>query len=279
MPRFLFMRYNSNVGAFCLSAAIQNVTQYPGITSGTTIGIIQGRHPDNFQNENNMMDGADMTNAIVVLVNSGFVAGSPGNFLAERAFNYGPGEIINEGDPVYLSYGDGQRAEFNAKINRAAVAPVVPNSFFFVYCSVEVPNHAAVNHWLSASKQGEVWYITGGELGSKLIEISHGQLMDVLFTVGGRHRLGAAVVQAWPFGTSIRFDEDNFLVMPKIQLREAKSWDNETDEAIRNITPWTVVPRRTTNSRRFHTIQIVDTNGDDRNDVIDELDMRVPLSK
>jgi len=124
------MRYNSNVGAFCLSAAIQNVTQYPGITSGTTIGIIQGRHPDNFQNENNMMDGADMTNAIVVLVNSGFVAGSPGNFLAERAFNYGPGEIINEGDPVYLSYGDGQRAEFNAKINRAAVAPVVPNSFF-----------------------------------------------------------------------------------------------------------------------------------------------------
>lgn len=271
----LHMRYNSGTGggAFCLPTALQNVTQCPNITCGTSIGLINGLHPGNQQNEDNFMEGCDLTNAIVVLVNSEFAAGTPGHYVAKQTVTIG-GESIGEGDPVFLSYGVGQGDEFNAYINRVTVAPVLQNSFFFIYSSVQTPyNDAPINHWLSSLKRGDFWYITGGEMGSKLIEIHDRHLMDVLFTRNGRNKLIAAVAEAWPEFTSIEFVENYFLHIPKIQLRSAKSWDGVTEATIKNSSPWTVIPRRNTNSRRWHTVQIVDTIGRGRADQIKNLDM------
>jgi len=271
MSKILHCRYSSAHVAFCLPTALQNVTQRPDITGGMGIGIIHGVHDFNLQDEDNQLDGAEITNAIVCLVNARFAAGTPGHFIAQTDIDVN-GERIEEGDPVYVSFTFDQGDAFSARIN---VPRIGRNTFALVYCTVTIPNDDQLHHhWLSCLRKGDKWYITGGEQRSRLIEVSHSQLMVALFDPRGRELLDDAVSEVWPLGTSVTFVDDNFLHMPIIQLREPKNWDGVPNDIIVNSNPWTVVTNRSHRSLKYHTIQIVrpDTRGKIREIHINNLD-------
>ena len=73
----LLFRYNSEDYAYCLSNAVLNITQEPGICTGRTLGYLHGIHENN---EHDLDNNAELSNAMVLLVNAGFIAGSVGSF-------------------------------------------------------------------------------------------------------------------------------------------------------------------------------------------------------
>ena len=299
MTKVLFMRYNSDHCGFCLTAACQNVTQEPAIVSGDTIGRLHGVHPFTLQAEDDQQEGADITNAMALLCDANIIAGTRGHFMAQEAIT-AEGRIIENGDPIYQSFGIDQGDQFFDMMNSGTG---LHNTFFFAYCSVILLNpegnqvtidgegfavpvesgqDAGDKHWIGCWKWGDRWLISGGEKHSRLKDISNIRLMGLFFTEVGREVLGDAIAQGWEtrgdgLRTKIVFDQSDFVLMPKIQLRPIRNWDNVANNEIRNASPWPTVNAIVHTSNAHHTMMIVSEN--QRNDFVDDLDTTLDLAR
>ena len=71
----LLFRYNSEDYAYCLSNAVLNITQEQGICTGRTLCYLHGIRKNN---DHDLDHNAELSNAMVLLVNAGFISGSVG---------------------------------------------------------------------------------------------------------------------------------------------------------------------------------------------------------
>lgn len=252
----LLSRYASDFISGCAATMVMNCTQESGITSAATIGRLNGRHPNQEQSDAEILDeGAEITNAVAVLVDAGIAAGTPGNYIASEQIE-ARGVAIPMHAPVLTCFNVNQRQDFVTKINQHG------NSFFFLYANVTLDGGDEKKHWIGCWRRNNSWFISGGEKSSRLYEVAHTNLQALLFTLAGRRILSLAIVEAWPDDTVIDFDEDSFITMPTIQLKDVKNWDNIDVDTIRNSTPWPKVRSRKEAIQRvaYHTLQIIDTS-------------------
>ena len=227
---------------------------------GHTLGRLHGRHPNN---EHDLDQNAELSNAMAYIVMSGHAAGDQGHYLVENGVRVNE-RVIEAGSPMYRCFaptrGDAARQDEETFIG--LIEGNIPNQFMFVRFILteiverndEIPE--IIPHWGNITfAGGTTWWFGHGTIGSNPIRISQGVLSTLLFTEEGRSTLAAVVQNDFGGEYIVSYDRDMFLAMPKIQLQGPNiTWE---EEELRRLALVFVTNGNRTR-RSMHTYQIVD---------------------
>ena len=297
----LLFRYNSEDYAYCLSTAVLNITQEPGICTGRTLGYFHGIHANN---ECDLDEDAELSNAMVLLVDSGFIAGSAGSFTndtgnAIQMFN----RTIKQDDVVFRGFlgveeevddfhdmiAGKQRGQANGK--RKHLGKLVPsqgllgnNTFIFIQLDVTFIDEGQgkaedpSRHWASIQRSGDGrWWGSHGIRNANIFRIKEENLATLLFTSQGKSTLTAFIQEEFAGNATVdvaqgRGAEKNvpYLFLPRIQKKSIREWTvEERDKGLIKSLVTTVSNNKHKRSE-IHTCQIVEL---DEKGTIHDLDL------
>lgn len=283
----LLFRYNSDEYAYCLSNAVLNITQEPGICTGRTLGYLHGIHDDN---EHDLDRDAELSNAMVLLVNAGFIAGSVGSITNDtghdiRLFD----RKIEANHPVFCAFfgienevskfkgmiAGYQRGQSNGKRNHSGElfrdGQDSNNTFIFIQLDVifisegEEEAEPPSRHWANIQRSSDGrWWGSHGIRNANIFRIKEENLATLLFTSQGKNTLTAFIQKEFGNATvSVaqgRGTEEMapYLFLPKIQKKPIKEWtvDERDNGLIKSLV--TTVKNNHHKRSEIHTCQIVE---------------------
>lgn len=262
--RILYTRYFNQEYSYCLATAVQNNIQEPGCVTGDTLGRLHGRHPNN---EHDMDEEAELSNAMAYLVMSGHAAGDNGHYIVEEKVVMNGREIEAE-SPMFQGFAieKGEKEMEDAKLFESMITGSEqnpnPNEFMFVRFIVTFIAEGndppkIVHHWGNITKLDETtWWIGHGIMESNPVRIRQDNLVRLLFTKAGRDTLSALIQDDFGGSAVVDFDTSLFLALPKIQLQGPRKWNDGIDYA--KTLPFVFINNGKTKKTNMHMYQMVD---------------------
>ena len=263
--KIVYCRYHDDYPA-CLPTAVQNFTQMPGLSIHEYFGSVLGRHPNN---EHDVDENSDVTNAMALLVITGHILGVNGHYVAGDSQLSMFGRVIEPMEPVFRIFeptADVDGVHDGAQLMNMITGPN-PNQYMLVrfiltfIADVDGDEPTEVGHYGSiAFAEGTQWWFGHGTRLSKPRPIQQGNLRNLLFTTAGRDTL-AAVVQA-DFGgrATVAYHPDMFLALPKIQLVGPQIWEGIPNAEIKRLPVQFVSNGNTTTINKMHNYEIMELN-------------------
>ena len=260
--RLLVLRYNSAISAHCAATSAQNAVQNPALASGWTLGKFHGQRSDGTEVDRDEEGHVDISNIAILLVNTGYIGGSPGKEFPEQDIVQGT-RIISIGTPVYhLFNGDAEGVDkFVQLIHKERVGENL-NEFGILAVNIVDENDEVEVHFIAFWRRGQWWYITGGETNGMIFRVHHGDdgrgLANLLFCPDRREYFGTRLAALFE-GSTIQFDTvAGYVFLPIIQLRSPEMWDNKTVDAIAREMPWPITGMCPADGGKVHSLQIIE---------------------
>lgn len=250
---------NSGSGA----TALMNLTQSPTFTNASDLGFIHGRYYGD--EEIRELEEVDITTMIVHLVNGMFIGGSFGSHIAnEKIKDSYSARVIEKNSPVYITCGiNDSQAFLEAFIEHNTCSMMIIRAHLIHPEQVWDTKHS---YFISCRRDKAGWLIFGGQPGEKVLSVLHGPMASnikrFLFEKEGRELLTARLDCAFGSKGMLTLPENDFLVMPKIQLGGGHNIGAEPGAGYSGISGWELIPNRHSHFEGVHAVIDVEQDPD-----------------